>query len=181
MEHLIARISDWQFSKHLLDGVGATFAGSNSDAVVQRQDKYFAIANLSVAPGSSSFDESRYGAIDELFVDRDLKLNFAAKVARQFVGIDHRSMALLTPKSLAIHYRQPEHFDLAERIFNRVQVVWLDDCDNQFHGIKLIPERLIPEANYQLVSRDLALTQYKPDAQASELSSRRNTLACASG
>src|SRR5438105_3316311 len=54
--------------------VAAAFAGADADAVVERQDEDFAVADLASVAGAGSVHDGLDGRFDECFVDGNFEL-----------------------------------------------------------------------------------------------------------
>ncbi len=94
-----------------LDGFGTAFAGTDADAIVHREDENFAISDLAFFAGFGSGYDGVDGWFDEVIIDRDLQLDFAEQVDRDFVAAIGTDLPLLSTEALAVEDRQAEHFD----------------------------------------------------------------------
>jgi len=94
-----------------LDRFGTPLAGANSNAIVHGQNENFAIADLSSFAAAAAVFDCRDRGGDELFVDGNLKLDFAEQVHADFVAAVGANAAFLASKTLAVDHRQPHDLD----------------------------------------------------------------------
>lgn len=118
-------------STRILDRFAAAFSGADADAVVHRQYKDLAVANFA---GMASFENRVDGGFDELFVYRDLQLDFPQQIHTEFVSSIDSGLAFLPSKPLAIHHGQTKHLDFGQGFFDGFKPTRLDNGDNQLHG-----------------------------------------------
>src|SRR5262249_7747895 len=67
------------------DRVSAALAGADADAVLEREDKDFSIANFARLARAAPFDDRRNGRLDKIVVDGDLQLHFAEQIHRDLM------------------------------------------------------------------------------------------------
>ena len=101
-----------------LDRFGATFAGTNTDAIVHRQDKDFSIANLTLFAATAAFDDRVDRGLDEFVVHGDLQLDLAEQVDGDLVATISVTLALLSSKSLAVHDGEAKDLDLRQSLLD---------------------------------------------------------------
>lgn len=117
-----------------LDCFRAALAGSNSNAIVHRQNKDFAVADLAFLARFRGIDDCVHGRFDEVIVDGNLQLNLSQQINRDLVSAVSSDLAFLSTKSLAIQNREAKHFYFRQRLLDRFQTARLNDRDNKFHG-----------------------------------------------
>ena len=101
-----------------LDRFGATFAGTNTDAIVHRQDKDFSIANLTLFAATAAFNDRVDRGLDEFVVHGDLQLDLAEQVDGDLVATISVTLALLSSKSLAVHDGEAKDLDLRQSLLD---------------------------------------------------------------
>ena len=109
---------------------GAAFAGSNSNAVFNGQDKDFAVADSAAITRSSRPDDRSHRSLNEVVVDRDLYFYFADKVGDLFRSAVDFRVALLSAETLHVHDGKPKDFLFGERFLDGFKTSWLDDRDD---------------------------------------------------
>lgn len=117
-----------------LDRFASAFARADADAVVHREDKNLAVADLPFFAAPAAFNDGADRLLDEIVVDGDLQLHFPQEVHFVFVAAIQFGLPLLPPETLAIEHRQAEHLDFREGGFYLFQFAGLNDSDDQFHG-----------------------------------------------
>lgn len=116
-----------------LDRVAAAFAGADADALFERQDKDFAVADLAGFAGAAAAKDGVDGRLDEVVVNCDLQLHFAEEIRLELGTAEGFDLAALASKTLAIEHGQAENLDFGERFLNRFEPVGLNDRDDELH------------------------------------------------
>src|SRR5262249_7395410 len=116
-----------------LDCLRSAFAGADADAVLQRQNEDFAVADAALRSGASCLHDGVDGRLDEVFVDGDLQLHFAQQIHCQLVAAIHFGMALLPTETLHVHDREAEDLDFVEGFLDGFQLRRLDNGEDEFH------------------------------------------------
>lgn len=109
-------------------------AGADADAIFERQDKDFAVADRAVVPRAAPFDDRVDRRLDEIVVDGDLQLDLAEQIDCDFSAAENFGLALLPAEALDVHDRESDDFHFREGGFNVFQFAGLDDGDDEFHG-----------------------------------------------
>ena len=121
--------------ENALNRFAAAFAGADADAIVERQDEDFAVADLARRAGAAALDDRVDRRLDEVLVHRDHELHLAQQIDRELAPlIEHLGLALLPAEALAIHDREPHDLDFGQGLLDVLQLARLDDGDDQFHG-----------------------------------------------
>ncbi len=120
-----------------LNRFAAGFTGSDADAVVHGKDKNLSVADSTFFTASPAGDDRIDRGLNELLIDRDLQLHFAKQVDARVVAKVRAGLALLSTEPLAFQHRQANDLDLAQRCFNGLELAWLNDSDDEFHGCLL--------------------------------------------
>src|SRR5262245_60743132 len=110
-----------------LNSFGATFAGADADAVLERQDEDLAVADLALVAGASGLDDRLDRRLDELVVDGDLQLHLAQQVDGVLVAAVDLGVALLAAEALDVADGQADDLDFVERFLDRLELRRLDD------------------------------------------------------
>src|SRR5579884_1499488 len=122
-----------RMSASLLDGLGAALAGADADAVLQRQDEDFAVADAALGAGAPGLHDGVDGRLDEVLVDGDLELHLAQQVDGQLVAAVDLGMALLATEALDVDDGQAEDLDLVKGLLDGLELGRLDNGQDQFH------------------------------------------------
>src|SRR5207237_8380645 len=80
-----------------------TFACADAQAVFQRQDEDFAIANATLGAGAAGLHDGVDRGLDEILIDGDLKLNLTQQVHCQFMSTINLRMPFLAAEPLHLH------------------------------------------------------------------------------
>jgi hypothetical protein len=99
-------------------------ASSNSDRVVDGQDKDLAVADLSGLAGFLEREDDLFGLI---VGDDDLELELRKEIDDVFRAAIELSMSLLTPEAFDFADGQPLDARLGEPFLGLVEFEWLDD------------------------------------------------------
>jgi hypothetical protein len=94
-----------------LDCVRAAFTGPDADAIVHGKHKDLTISNLTFVASAGRLHNRLNGWLNEVFVDRDLELNFSEQIDRGFLATIDAQLPFLPSKALAIHDRQAKDFN----------------------------------------------------------------------
>src|SRR5262245_48245150 len=111
-----------------LDSLTPALAGTDANAVFQRQHKDFAVADLPRGSRAATFDDRVDSRFDKAFIHRDHELHFSQQVHCELIAfVEHLGLPLLPAETLAIHDRQPNNLDLRERLLNVLKLARLND------------------------------------------------------
>src|SRR5262249_30196418 len=88
---------------HRSDRFRSALAGADADAVLQRQDEDFAVADAPLRPSAAGLHDGVDGWLDEILVDGDLQLHLAQQVHRQLVAVVDFGVALLSAEALYVY------------------------------------------------------------------------------
>ncbi len=122
---------NWQLC---LDCLGAAFASADADAVVEREDEDFAVADFAGVASAAATDDGVDRGLDEVFVHRNLKLDFAEQIDGDFMPAINLGLPLLPTKALYIHDRQTNHFDVLQGSFYVFELTGLNNREDEFHA-----------------------------------------------
>lgn len=111
----------------------ATLARADADAVVHRQHKDLAIADLPLVAAAAALDDRVDRGFDEVIVDGDLQLHLAKQIDFVFVTPIELGLALLSAEALAIEHGQAKDFDFGERGLHGLELAGLNNGDDEFH------------------------------------------------
>src|SRR5579884_890640 len=136
-----------------LDCLRSAFAGADADAVFQRQNEDFAIADTPFGTGASGLHDGVDSRLDKVFIDGNLQLHLTQQVHRQFVASVHFGMPLLPAKALHVHDSEAENLDLVEGFLDGFQLRRLDDGEDEFHGYFLVLHSLAERGSSLLMLR----------------------------
>ena len=133
-----------------------------------------------------ALDDGVDGGFDKVIIDGNLKLHLPQQIHREFPPSIDFGLALLPPKSLAIHDGEAEYLHVGERFLDRLEATGLDDGNNEFHvgRVKQEPFRtcnsqFIAITKCQQAGRDILTTS--PTKMAPRLRCARRTLIQAQG
>src|SRR3984957_3140627 len=106
-------------------------AGADAHRRLEVEDEDLAVPDLAGfrRPGDG-FD----GLVDLLFRDRDLDLDLRQEAHGVFGTAVDFSMALLTPITFDLRDGHPVHAGRGESVADLVELEWLDDGHDDFHG-----------------------------------------------
>ncbi len=131
--------SGWGIAAWDLDGFAAAFAGADADAIFEREDEDFSVADFAAGSGASAFHEGVDGGFEEFFIHGDHELDFAQEVDGEFVAAIGLGMAALASEALDVHDSEAEDFDVGQCGLDGFEAMGLDDGDNEFHGYESLP------------------------------------------
>jgi hypothetical protein len=122
-------------SANSLDRFFATLAGADADAVVHRQDKDLAVADLALVAAAAPFDDRVDRGFDEVIVHGDLQLHLAEQIHFVLVTAIELGLPLLPTKALAIEDGEAKDLDFGEGSFYFLELAGLNDGDDEFHKV----------------------------------------------
>ncbi len=117
-----------------LDRFRPMLAGADADAVFHRQNKNLAVANLARFARAASLDHGVDGRFDEIVVHGDLQLDLPEQIDADFAAPVDFGLPLLPAKTLHVHDGQPNHLHFGQGRFDVLELAWLDDSNDEFHG-----------------------------------------------
>ena len=115
MARAFATVGHCDQARRFLNRLASSLARADSDAVIHGQDKDLAVTDLAAL---TTFGDGRNGRVNELFVDRDLQLQFRQQIQSDLLTRQLVNLPALSPKALAIQDGQTNDFDLAKRFFD---------------------------------------------------------------
>src|SRR5438105_2559006 len=78
------------------DGFATSFAGADANAIVERQDEDFAVADLAGLGGAGGVDDGLDGRLDERFVDGNFQLELGQEANLELGAAVDFGIAALT-------------------------------------------------------------------------------------
>src|SRR4051812_16999649 len=106
------------------------FAGADADAVFERQDENFAIADAPFRSGPSRFHDRVHGRFDKILVHRHLQLYLVQEIHSQLMTAINFGMPFLPAETATIDHRQTEYLDLVESLLDGFDFRGLNDGDD---------------------------------------------------
>ena len=85
-------------------------------------------------PVRATFADGFDRPLEEIVVHDDLEHDFAQEVQAVLLSPIQLDPSAVSAEPLAVADRHPEHFDLFQRLANRVEFERLNDGHNQFHA-----------------------------------------------
>src|SRR5262249_37421905 len=109
---------------------GSALAGADADAVLQRQNEDFAVADAALGSGAARLHDGVDCRLHEVLVDGNLQLHLAQQVQGQLVASVDLRVAFLPAEALHVHDGQAENLNLVEGFLDRFELRRLDDGQN---------------------------------------------------
>src|SRR5271156_1595773 len=99
--------------------------------MIERHHEDLAVADLT---GFRCADDGGYHRVDLIFGHRDFDLELGQEVHRVFGAAIDLGMTLLAPEALGFGHGKSMHTGTGKRVPDVVELEWLDDCHDEFHG-----------------------------------------------
>src|SRR5882672_10029173 len=113
-----------------LDSVQPGFSGSDPDRFLDVGDEDFAVTD---APGLGGAPDRVDGLLDQVVANHDLDFHLGQEVDDVFCTAIEFGMSLLPAKALGFGHRDTLESDFLKRLFNLVELEWLDDGFDFLH------------------------------------------------
>ena len=112
--------------------VGVGLAGADAHRLIDRGDENLAVADLA---GLGGADDGVDHLVDAVGRHRHLDPDLGQEVHRVFGAAVDFGVALLAAVAFDLGHGHAVHADRDQRVADFLELEWLDDGDDQFHGL----------------------------------------------
>src|SRR6266576_3879180 len=123
----------------VLNGAGAALAGADTHDLLEVEDKNLAIAHFAGPRGVGNCLDH---PLRQHIIDRDFDLGFRHELDQVLGPPIDLGVAALPPKASDLGNRHALDSHIGDCFANVFELVWPDDCSDQFHGSKLLPREM---------------------------------------